>query len=245
MAYQTPAALRNASPLQNAMAQLGTNVKNFSSLPSITQYQMARDFMGNSGLSGNVSASGAGGGDVNNPYLDQANAFAQGLGTPSTADNRFLTGLSSAESRLSSLLDNPDSTKETAAYKFRVGQGQQALERSLAAKGMLGSGNRLMELTKYGQDMGSQEYENQFGRLSNLTGQLQQGYLGQEGINNQRYLGELETKQNLLSSLISGYNTARGQQLNADLGQRRLDLEQTQSNPLGTIGGIGFRTIGY
>jgi hypothetical protein len=35
---------------------------------------------------------------------------------------------------------------------------------------LLGSGNRLTELNKYGQDMASQEYENQFGRLSSLLG---------------------------------------------------------------------------
>jgi hypothetical protein len=59
------------------------------------------------------------------------------------------------------LLDNPDSVQQSAAYKFRVGQGQEALQRSLGAKGLLNSGNRLMELTKYGQDMGSQEYDAQ------------------------------------------------------------------------------------
>jgi len=75
-----------------------------------------------------------------------------------------------AETRLSSLLDDPDSIKQTGAYKFRLGQGQEALQRSLGARGLLGSGNRLTELTKYGQDMASQEYDNQFGRLANLLG---------------------------------------------------------------------------
>ena len=79
-------------------------------------------------------------------------------------------GLADAETRLAALLDDPESIQKTGSYKFRVGQGQEALERSLGAKGLLGSGNRLTELTKYGQDMGSQEYENQFGRLSGLLG---------------------------------------------------------------------------
>ncbi|WP_460996347.1 hypothetical protein, partial [Staphylococcus aureus] len=92
-----------------------------------------------------------------------------GVGAVPT-DNRFSSGLSDAETRLRALLDNPESIQQTGAYKFRVGQGQEALQRSLGAKGMLNSGNRLMELTKYGQDMGSQEYDAQAGRLSNLLG---------------------------------------------------------------------------
>ena len=84
-----------------------------------------------------------------------ANPFG---GVPAVSqDNRFAAGLTDAESRLRALLDNPDSVQQSAAYKFRVGQGQEALQRSLGAKGLLNSGNRLMELTKYGQDMGSQE----------------------------------------------------------------------------------------
>lgn len=74
------------------------------------------------------------------------------------------------EGRLRALLDDPNAIQQTGSYKFRVGQGQEALQRSLGARGLLGSGNRLTELTKYGQDMASQEYENQFKRLSDLIG---------------------------------------------------------------------------
>jgi len=91
-----------------------------------------------------------------------------GIGGTSTGSNS--TGVSDAEGRLRQLLDDPESIKQTGSYRFRVGQGQEALQRSMGAKGLLNSGNRLTELTKYGQDMGSQEYENQFGRLSSLLG---------------------------------------------------------------------------
>lgn len=105
-----------------------------------------------------------------------------GVVAPST-DNRFGAGLSDVETRLRALLDNPESIQQTGAYKFRVGQGQEALQRSLGAKGMLNSGNRLMELTKYGQDMGSQEYDAQAGRLSNLLGTYGQGYVADKNAN--------------------------------------------------------------
>lgn len=51
------------------------------------------------------------------------------------------------------------------SYKWRFDQGQQAVERSLAAKGLLNSGNAAIELQEYGQGMASQEYQAQFERL--------------------------------------------------------------------------------
>jgi hypothetical protein len=56
------------------------------------------------------------------------------------------------------------------SYGWRFGQGQQAIERSLGAHGLLNSGNRLTALTDYGQGQASTEYANQFSRLSQLSG---------------------------------------------------------------------------
>jgi hypothetical protein len=49
-------------------------------------------------------------------------------------------------------------------YAFRLSEGQKALERSAAARGGLLSGNMLKATQRYGQDMGSQEYQNAFNR---------------------------------------------------------------------------------
>lgn len=49
-------------------------------------------------------------------------------------------------------------------YAFRLSEGQKALERSAAARGMQLSGANLKGLTKYGQEMGSQEYANAYNR---------------------------------------------------------------------------------
>ena len=43
-------------------------------------------------------------------------------------------------------MENPDSIQNSGAYRFAFDQGQQAIERSAAAKGMLNSGNILAEL---------------------------------------------------------------------------------------------------
>jgi hypothetical protein len=116
--------------------------------------------------------------------------------------NRFEAGLSKSEQRLAALLDDPDSIQQSAAYKFRVGQGQEAIQRQMAAKGMLGSGNRLMELTKYGQDMGSQEYDAQASRLQNLLGTYSQSWLGDKNANTGKFQAQ-----------AGAWNTAQG---NAD-----------------------------
>ena len=49
-------------------------------------------------------------------------------------------------------------------YAFRLSEGQKALERSAAARGGLISGGAIKAATRFGQDMGSQEYTNAFNR---------------------------------------------------------------------------------
>ena len=142
--------------------------------------------------------------------------------------NRFETGLSDAETRLRALLDNPDSIQQSAAYKFRVGQGQEALQRSLGAKGLLNSGNRLMELTKYGQDMGSQEYENQFGRLNNLLTNYSGSWIGDKNANTSRY-----------NVLANAWNTAQG---NADQNRYRMGSLAWEMSKPQSGSSTGFRT---
>jgi hypothetical protein len=49
-------------------------------------------------------------------------------------------------------------------YGFRLSEGQKALERQAAARGGLISGSALKAATRFGQDMGSQEYMNAYTR---------------------------------------------------------------------------------
>jgi hypothetical protein len=49
-------------------------------------------------------------------------------------------------------------------YAFRVSEGMKALDRTAAARGGLISGAALRGATRYGQEMGSQEYQNAFNR---------------------------------------------------------------------------------
>jgi len=66
------------------------------------------------------------------------------------------------------------------SYQWRLQQGQQAVERSAAAKGQLGSGNVLTALTDYAQGAASTEYGAQFARMlqgsENATNQYSTAY---------------------------------------------------------------------
>ncbi len=57
-------------------------------------------------------------------------------------------------------------------YQFRFDEGQRALERRAAAGGQRFSGGTLAELSRYGQDYASQEYDKAFGRLAGLQNQM-------------------------------------------------------------------------
>lgn len=91
-------------------------------------------------------------------------------------------------------------------YGFRLSEGQKALDRQAAARGGLISGSALRAATRYGQEMGSQEYTNAFNRyqternaqlnpLQSLAGmgQTTVGNLGSMGAANAATMGNYAT----------------------------------------------------
>jgi len=74
------------------------------------------------------------------------------------------------QNQLSTLMADPSKIADTGAYKWAFDQGKQGVERSLAAKGMGDSGNALTELTKYGQGMASQQFNNLASMLGGFSG---------------------------------------------------------------------------
>jgi hypothetical protein len=96
-----------------------------------------------------------------------------------------------------------DKFQQDPGYAFRLSEGQKQLDRSAAARGGLISGGALKAATRYGQDMGSQEYMNAFNRyqteraarlnpLQSLTGmgQTTANTLGTSGQNMASNVGE-------------------------------------------------------
>ena len=58
-------------------------------------------------------------------------------------------------------------------YAFRLSEGNKALERSAAARGMVMSGSMFKGAQRFGQDLASQEYQNAFDRYqTNRSNQL-------------------------------------------------------------------------
>lgn len=80
---------------------------------------------------------------------------------------------STAGNRLNTLLQNPASVADTPGYQFTYNQGLEAVNRTAAARGQLGSGNRLYDLTKYGQGMASQTYNNTVNQLGSFLNKTQ------------------------------------------------------------------------
>ena len=126
-------------------------------------------------------------------YKKYGDRLDQYLGQPAPTmqtDNRFEAGLTASEGRVNALLDNPDSINESAAYKWRLQQGLDALNRQLGAKGLLNSGNRLTATTDYAQGAASQEYGDQFKRLNDLLGNYSSNYISDKNANTQQYAAE-------------------------------------------------------
>ena len=67
--------------------------------------------------------------------------------------------------------------EQDPGYGFRMSEGLKALDRTAAARGNLLSGSTLKGAQRYGQDLGSQEYQNAFNRYqtnrSNILNPLQ------------------------------------------------------------------------
>ncbi len=90
-----------------------------------------------------------------------------------------LTQLQQLQSELQGGLLDPQDIQNSPAYQFRLEQGMQALDRSAAARGLLGSGAAVKEASRFGQGLASTEYDNEFRRRLALAGQ-RAGIAGQQ-----------------------------------------------------------------
>ena len=113
-------------------------------------------------------------------YQEQKGLQEPFRGAGITAQNRLLDLLGLSQNRgaegfgrYSKDFGMSDFTADPG-YAFRLAEGQKTLDRQAAARGGLISGGALKAATRYGQDMGSQEYQNAFNRYqTNRANQLQ------------------------------------------------------------------------
>jgi hypothetical protein len=102
-----------------------------------------------------------------------------------------------------------DQFQQDPGYGFRLAEGQKALDRQAAARGGLISGGALKAAQRYGQDMGSQEYQNAYNRAFTGYGtdvaRENQLYNRQAGL-----AGIGQTSTNLLGQAGQNYATNAG-----------------------------------
>jgi hypothetical protein len=75
-----------------------------------------------------------------------------------------------AAAQLNALTQNPSSITSHPGYQFGLDQGVNAISRSAAAKGLLGSGNVGYELQKFGQDYGTNFLDKERNYLATVSG---------------------------------------------------------------------------
>lgn len=86
---------------------------------------------------------------------------------------------------------------EDPGYRFRLAEGQQALDRAAAARGMFNSGAQVRALGELNQNMASSEYGNYWNRLAGLAG------VGQAATNSGIQAGQASTQ-----NIINAYGNA-------------------------------------
>ena len=96
----------------------------------------------------------------------------------------------------------PGDFEESPGYQFRMDEGVSALERSAAARGMLGSGAAAKEMTRYGQDYGSNEYDKFIDRYYRASDQKMGAYMNRMDILNQVASGGQDAATNLAKMAI-------------------------------------------
>ena len=192
------------------------------------------------------------------------NESTQGLQQQASYVNNNTLGLTSALNgtqigkQLMGLLNDPGSIYSTPQYQAAFGQGQSAVNATLAAQGLNASGNQLAALQSYGQTFGQNAYNTQLSQLSGLYGQAlganQQFYgqlsnnISQEAQQNQQAFNQLAALSGLSTGspqaaagiLQQGYASA-GQGIGQGIGQLANGAGQLL-NGLGGSGSGGFTT---
>ncbi|MBS1725027.1 MAG: hypothetical protein JSS66_18970 [Armatimonadetes bacterium] len=144
----------------------------------------------------------------NNYYAPYSEAGQGGLSMLQNALG--LNGQSGKDAALSAFQNsNP-------GYQFAMDQGLQALDRSAASRGMLGSGNQQEALMQYGQGLANQNFGDWISRIGGLSQMGMSAAQGETG------------RQNTLANLDYGY------------GQNQAGMYQQANNQAGSAWANGL-----
>jgi hypothetical protein len=180
---------------------------------------------GNSGMLGNLFKVGGGVLDYKKGQDENDELFRR-IGEANDRSSAALSPYSQAGTNATNQLSaalaagfNPQDLQNDAGYQFRLKQGQQGLDRQLAAAGMGQSGAALKAAQEYGQGLASQEYQDAYNRWGSQNKQLQslsdsglgaidaQGNLtrGTAMASAANYATQSNSRRKLLSEVLGGF----------------------------------------
>lgn len=120
---------------------------------------------------------------------------------------------------------NPTDVQNDPGYQFTQAQGEQALNRSLGARGSLFSGAALKEAADYNQGLAARFYQDAYNRNQNQIGQQNDIYGNQGNIGANAAMGSSnnlsQTLANVLGANVGNYSGQSTSQLST---QQLLDL---------------------
>lgn len=116
-------------------------------------------------------------------------------------------------------------------YAFRLSEGQKGLDRQAAARGGLISGGALKAATRFGQEMGSQEYSNAYNRFRDTQGLRRNALAG--------VVGFAPTAANSMATSGQNYAAGAGPQMyqqGVNTGNALISGQQARSSSYGQLG---------
>lgn len=174
------------------------------------------DFAGEGAKNAAINAQSSATGTANQALAD---GFKDQMGNLSPYATQGLGALSRMAS--GNLVDSASLVNDPG-YKFRLEQGNNAIEAAMAARGLGNSGAAYKELAKYGQNLASEEYDKAFNRNFQTTSTVL-GLGNNAATNIANFRGNLATgmSNNVmgLGNATAAANINQANQNNALLGQ--------------------------
>jgi len=201
---------------------------------------------------GNLMKSGSG--QLNNPF----DVYLKSKGVSNKFDpsnTRLASLMSQGSGQLNNPFDSYLASKGLAggkfdtnnpAYQFQLKQGQQALDRSSAARGMGYSGAQMKASQEYGQGLASQQYDKEYNRANSEFGDYYRMAGNEYDRANQQHTneynrasGEFTDYYNRLAGLSQG-----GQQAAGSMSQAGGQYANNASNTFGNLSNAQTSILG-
>lgn len=131
--------------------------------------------------------------------------------------------------------------EEDPGYRFRLAEGNRALDRAASAGGRFDSGRAMKDLLRYGQDFASNEYGAGFDRFQRDRGDRFDMTTGERTSQFNMAAGDRDSRFNRLSSLAG-----TGQSVTSQIGQQGINMAGAAGNNImsGTQGANNFSVGG-